>query len=267
MTTYSMFDAFYKELSFQLGSIYLKVAGTGTAEAPEDLTDQLKNAAFETSDQWWGTAWGAINFTAGEMYQNVFDTYQSVYMPVGYYTFQGFAMDRRGAWQDVLDNDADYRFDDRTCLYAKVGDGDTLQTEVANGKFVAQTTDLTGGTGGISEYVSNETTYYAPNSMEQYRNWMDAKGDFAFGTEISFYVPEPSFASLGFFRRAQEGASWFIADSIKLFYAADANPTTGIVAPTSIEKFGKADGKYLEKNQIFIYLNGKKFNTAGQIVK
>lgn len=267
VTTYSMFDAFYKELSFQLGSIYLKVAGTGTAEAPEELTDQLKNAAFESSDQWWGTAWGAINFTAGEMYQNVFDTYQSVYMPVGYYTFQGFAMDRRGAWQDVLDNDADYRFDDRTCIYAKVGDGDTLQTEVANGKWVAQTTDLTGGTGNINTYVSNEVTWYAPNSMEQYRNWMDAKGDFAFGTEISFYVPEPSFASLGFFRRAQEGASWFIADSIKLFYAADANPTTGIVAPTSIEKFGKADGKYLEKNQIFIYLNGKKFNTAGQIVK
>ena len=267
VTTYSMFDAFYKELSFQLGSIYLKVAGTGTAEAPEDLTDQLKNAAFETSDQWWGTAWGAINFTAGEMYQNVFDTYQSVFMPVGYYTLQGFAMDRRGGWQNVLDNDADWRFDDRTCLYAKVGDGDTLQTDVANGKFVAQTTDLTGGTGNINTYVSNEVTWYAPNTMEQYRNWMDAKGDFAFGTEISFYVPEPSFASLGFFRRAQEDASWFIADSIKLFYAADANPTTGIVAPTSIEKFGKADGKYLEKNQIFIYLNGKKFNTAGQIVK
>ncbi len=267
VTTYSQFDAFYKELSYQLSSIYLKVAGTGTAEAPEDLTDQLKNPAFESSDQWWGTNWGAINFTAGEMYQNVFDTYQSVFMPAGYYTFQGFAMDRRGAWQDVLDNDADYRFDDRTCLYAKVGDGDTLQTDVANGKWIAQTTDLTGGTGNISTYVSNEVTYYAPNSMEQYRNWMDAKGDFAFGTEISFYVPEPSFASLGFVRRAQEGSSWFIADSIKLFYAADANPATGIVAPTSIEKFGKADGKYLEKNQIFIYLNGKKFNTAGQIVK
>lgn len=267
VTTYSQFDAFYKELSYQLGSIYLKVAGTGTAEAPEDLTDQLKNPAFESSDQWWGTAWGAINFTAGEMYQNIFDTYQSVFMPVGYYTLQGFAMDRRGGWQNVLDNGADYRFDDRTALYAKVGDGDTLQTDVANGKFVAQTTDLTGGTGSISTYVSNEVTYYAPNSMEQYRNWMDAKGDFAFGTEISFYVPEPSFASLGFVRRAQEDASWFIVDSIKLFYAVDANPTTGIVAPTSIEKFGKADGKYLEKNQIFIYLNGKKFNTAGQIVK
>lgn len=266
VSTYSQFDAFYKELSFQLSSIYLKVAGTGTAEAPEDLTDQLKNPAFETSDQWWGTDW-AINFTAGEMYQKVFDTYQSVFMPAGYYTLQGFAMDRRGSWQNVLDNEADYRFEDRTCLYAKVGDGDTIQTDVANGKFVAQTEDLTGGTGNISTYVSNEVTWYAPNSMEQYRNWMDAKGDFNFGTEISFYVPEPSFASLGFFRRAQEDASWFIADSIKLFYAADANPVTGIVAPTSIEKFGKADGKYLEKNQIFIYLNGKKFNTAGQIVK
>lgn len=267
VTTYSQFDAFYKELSYQLGSIYLKVAGTGTAEAPEDLTDQLKNPAFESNDQWWGTAWGAINFTAGEMYENVFDTYQSVFMPAGYYTLQGFAMDRRGGWADVLANDADWRFDDRSALYAKVGEDDTLQTDVANGKWIAQTTDLTGGTGNISTYVSGETTYYAPNSMEQYRNWMDAKGDFAFGTEISFYVSEPSFASLGFVRRAKEGASWFIADSIKLFYAVDAEPTTGIVAPTSIEKFGKADGKYLEKNQIFIYLNGKKFNTAGQIVK
>ena len=266
VTTYSQFDAFYKELSFQLGSIYLKVAGTGTAEAPEDLTDQLKNPAFESGDQWWGTDW-AINFTAGEMYEKVFDTYQSVFMPAGYYTLQGFAMDRRGAWADVLANSEDWRFDDRTCLYAKVGDGDTLQTDVANGKWVAQTEDLTEGTGNISTYVSGETTWYAPNSMEQYRNWMDAKGDFAFGTEISFEVPEDCFASLGFFRRAYEGASWFIADSIKLFYAADANPVTGIVAPTSIEKFGKADGKYLEKNQIFIYLNGKKFNTAGQIVK
>ncbi len=266
VTTYSQFDAFYKELSFQLGSIYLKVAGTGTAEAPEDLTDQLKNPAFESGDQWWGNDW-AINFTAGEMYEKVFDTYQSVFMPAGYYTLQGFAMDRRGGWADVLANSEDWRFDDRTCLYAKVGDGDTLQTDVANGKWVAQTTDLTEGTGNISTYVSGETTWYAPNSMEQYRNWMDAKGDFAFGTEISFEVPEDCFASLGFVRRAYEGASWFIADSIKLFYAADANPVTGIVAPTSIEKFGKADGKYLEKNQIFIYLNGKKFNTAGQIVK
>lgn len=269
VTTYSQFDAFYKELSYQLGSIYLKVAGTGTAEAPEDLTDQLKNPAFESNDQWWGTAWGAINFTAGEMYQNIFDTYQSVFMPVGYYTLQGFAMDRRGAWADVLANDADYRFDDRSALYAKVGDGDTLQTDVANGKWIAQTTDLTGGTGSISTYEVGDpaVTYYAPNSMEQYRNWMDAKGDFAFGTEISFYVSEPSFASLGFVRRAQEGASWFIADSIKLFYAADAEPTTGIVAPTSIEKYGKADGKYLEKGKIVIYNNGKKFNVAGQIVK
>lgn len=268
VTTYSQFNAFYAELSQQLDCIYLKVAGTGTAEAPEDLTDQLKNAAFESSDQWWGTAW-AINFTAGEMYEKVFDTYQNVYMPAGYYTLQGFAMDRRGGWADVLANGEDYRFDDRTCLYAKVGDGDTLQTDVANAKWVAQTEDLTGGTGNISTYVSGETTWYAPNSMEQYRNWMDAKDDFgfAFGTEISFEVTENSFASLGFFRRAYEGASWFIADSIKLFYAANANPVTGIVAPTSIEKFGKADGKYLEKNQIFIYLNGKKFNTAGQIVK
>ena len=266
VTTYSQFDAFYKELSFQLGSIYLKVAGTGTAEAPEDLTDQLKNPAFESGDQWWGNDW-AINFTAGEMYEKVFDTYQSVFMPAGYYTLQGFAMDRRGGWADVLKNSEDWRFEDRTCLYAKVGDGDTIQTDVANAKFVAQTEDLTSGTGNISTYVSDETTYYAPNSMEQYRNWMDAKGDFNFGTEISFEVPENSFASLGFFRRAYEGASWFIADSIKLFYAKDASPVTGIVAPTSIEKFGKADGKYLEKNQIFIYLNGKKFNTAGQIVK
>jgi len=266
VTTYSQFDAFYKEVSVQLSSIYLKVAGTGTAEAPEDLTDQLKNPAFESGDQWWGNDW-AINFTAGEMYEKVFDTYQSVFMPAGYYTLQGFAMDRRGGWQDVLDNDADWRFEDRTCLYAKVGDGDTIQTDVANAKFVAQTEDLTGGTGNINTYVSNETTWYAPNSMEQYRNWMDAKGDFNFGTEISFEVPEDCFASLGFVRRAYEGASWFIADSIKLFYAKDASPVTGIVAPTSIEKFGKADGKYLEKNQIFIYLNGKKFNTAGQIVK
>jgi hypothetical protein len=267
VTTYSQFDAFFKECSQYLSTIYLTVDPSATAEAPQELTGQLKNPAFETSDQWWGTNWGAINFTAGEMYQNVFDTYQSVFMPAGYYTLQGFAMDRRGSWQNVLDNEADYRFEDRTCLYAKVGDGDTIQTDVANGKFVAQTEDLTGGTGNISTYVSNEVTWYAPNSMEQYRNWMDAKGDFAFGTEISFYVPEPSFASLGFVRRAQEDASWFIADSIKLFYAADANPTTGIVAPTSIEKFGKADGKYLEKGKIVIYNNGKKFNVAGQIVK
>ena len=266
VTTYSQFDAFFKECSQYLSTIYLTVDPSATAEAPQELTGQLKNPAFESGDQWWGTDW-AINFTAGEMYEKVFDTYQSVFMPAGYYTLQGFAMDRRGAWADVLANSEDWRFDDRTCLYAKVGDGDTLQTDVANGKFVAQTEDLTGGTGNISTYVSGETTWYAPNSMEQYRNWMDAKGDFNFGTEISFEVSEDSFASLGFVRRAYEGASWFIADSIKLFYAKDASPVTGIVAPTSIEKFGKADGKYLEKNQIFIYLNGKKFNTAGQIVK
>ena len=267
VSTYSQFDAFFKECSQYLSTIYLTVDPSATAEAPQELTDQLKNAAFESSDQWWGTDW-AINFTAGEMYQNVFDTYQSVFMPAGYYTLQGFAMDRRGSWQNVLDNEADYRLDDATYLYAKLANAnDTLKTEVANAKFVAQTEDLTSGTGNINTYVSNGTTWYAPNTMEQYRNWMDAKGDFNFGTELTFEVPVDAFASLGFFRRAQEDASWFIADSIKLFYAADANPVTGIVAPTSIEKFGKADGKYLEKNQIFIYLNGKKFNTAGQIVK
>ena len=268
VTTYSQFDAFFKECSQYLSTIYLTVDPSATAEAPEDLTDQLKNPAFESGDQWWGNDW-AINFTAGEMYEKVFDTYQSVFMPAGYYTLQGFAMDRRGGWADVLKNfgDESWRINDATWLYAKVGEGDTIQTRVALGYEVAQTEDLTEGTGNISTYVSDETTWYAPNSMEQYRNWMDAKGDFNFGTEISFEVPENSFASLGFFRRAYEGASWFIADSIKLFYAKDASPVTGIVAPTSIEKFGKADGKYLEKNQIFIYLNGKKFNTAGQIVK
>ena len=269
VSTYAQFVKFYELADKMFHSIILDPSldteHAGTAADPKDLTDQLQNPDFESGDQWWGTDW-AINFTAGEMYEKVFDTYQNVYMPAGHYTLQGFAMDRRDNWANVLANEADWRLNDATYLYAKlVNANDTLKTEVANAKFVAQTTDITPE--GVT--ITKTGDYYTPNSMEQYRNWMDAKDDFgfAFGTELSFTVDEDSYASLGFFRRAYEGASWFIADGIKLFYCADADPATGIVAPTSLEKYGKPDGKYLEKNQIFIYLNGKKFNTAGQIVK
>lgn len=268
LSTYAQFDTFFSDLAKQLDCIYLQVDGVSTSDNPQNITNQLRNPAFESSDQWWGSDW-VFNFTAAEKYENTFDTYQNVYMPAGYYTLVGFAMDRRGGWADVLANGADWRIADATNLYAKVGESDTLQTEVANAKYIAQTEDITEGAGGISTYEVGETTWYAPNSMEQYRNWMDAKGDnYQFGVELKFHVDEPSFASLGFFRRAYEGASWFIADEIKLFYAEDDYPeATGIVAPTSVQKFGKADGKYLEKNKIVIYSNGKKFTPAGQILK
>ena len=289
VSTYAKFNEFFNQISEKMDCIYLSVDGVSTAENPQDITEQLHNPDFvetETTDdnKWWGTAWKNLGSNeAAEQYENVFDTYQNVYMPAGYYTIVAYAMDRRGTWADVLANNADWRAKDATMLYV-VGDnivpvieceGDTAYVETANAKYVAMPEDITAGEPEethveISSYEVGDpaVTYYAPNTMEQYRHWMDNKGDINFGVELKFYVPEDSYAKLGFFRRAQETGSWFVADSIKLFYAVDAEPeTTGIVAPTSLEKFGKADGKYLEKNQIFIYLNGKKFNTAGQIVK
>lgn len=271
ISTYSQFNAFFEEVSERLDCIYLKVNGTSTSAEPENITGQLRNPDLTGSDQWWGDTW-VFNNNCGERYQNNFDIYQKVFMPEGYYTLAGFAMDRRGAWADVLANNANWRSEDASCLFAKVGDADTLLIEAANGKWVAQTENLSGS---ATSYVVGEgdeaITYYAPNSMAEYRDWMDASKNstYQFGVELKFQVPEGgAFASLGFVRRAYGDAGWFIADEIKLFYAKDAFPeATGIVAPTSIEKYGKADGKYLEKNNIVIYSNGKKFTPAGQILK
>ena len=224
VTTYSQFNAFYAELVQQLDCIYLKVDGTSLADDPQEITRQLRNPDLVTEDQWWGTSWGYIREQAAEQYSKTFDTYQRVWMPAGYYTVAGYAMDRRGSWTDVIKNDADWRAEDATWLYAKVGDGDTLQTQVFNAKSVAQTWDLTEGTGNIYSYDVDGVTWYAPNSMEGYRNWMDAKGDFIFGTALQFYVPEATYASLGFFRRAIESSSWFAIDDIKLYYAVDDYP-------------------------------------------
>ena len=43
ISTYGQFNAFFSQNNKELGSIYLEVAGTGTAESPEDLTAQLRN--------------------------------------------------------------------------------------------------------------------------------------------------------------------------------------------------------------------------------
>lgn len=267
ISTYAQFKVFYDEVSEKLDCIYLTVDGTSTADAPQNITDQLRNPDLKTSDQWWGDEW-VFNNSCGERYQNNFNIYQKVFMPAGFYTLAGFAMDRRGAWTDVLANNAEYRRADASYLYAQVGDNEVIQTDAANALWVAQTENLSGT---ASTYTVNEVTYYAPNSMSEYRDWMDAREgtDLQFGSEIKFEVPEGgAFAQLGFLRNANESASWFIADEIKLFYAKDAFPeATGIVAPTSIQKFGKADGKYLEKGKIVIYSNGKKFTPAGQILK
>ncbi len=276
VTTYDAFNGFYAKYAEQLDCIYLTVEGVGTAEYPEDLTEQLRNTdLMDTETQWWGTAWGALGSNgAAEHYEKVFDTYQMVNMPAGYYTLVGYGMDRRGSWADVLANDENWGKDYRTTLYAKVGKDDTIQENVVNGLDIASTVDVTEGSGSISTYQVGDpaVTYYAPNSMAQYRAWEDAKelnNGHVDGTELKFQVYEDgSFSKLGFVRRSSQGMCWFIADGIQLFYAKDGYPvTTGIVAPTSLEKYGKADGKYLEKGKIVIYNNGKKFNTAGQIVK
>ena len=278
VTTYDAFNGFYAKYAEQLDCIYLTVEGAGTAEYPEDLTEQLRNPAFDgvygdADQQWWGTEWKSPGSNeAAEQYENVFDTYQQVNMPAGYYTLVGYGMDRRGSWADVLANDDSWARDYRTALYAKVGEDDTLQENMVTGKEIASIVDVTEGEGGIQTTQVGDDTWYTPNSMAQYRAWENAKKQInahVDGTELKFQVYEDgSFAKLGFVRRQNQTASWFIADGIQLFYAKDGYPvTTGIVAPTSLEKYGKADGKYLEKGKIVIYNNGKKFNTAGQIVK
>ena len=240
ISTYGQFNAFFSQNTKELGSIYLEVAGTGTAESPENLTAQLKNPDFENADeQWWGTDWTAFgNNLAEHRGNNTFDTYQMVHLPLGYYTLVGYGMDRRGSWEDVLAKDRDWRRDQRTDLYAITDyDGnDTLHVEAFRAKDMALTADITKGAGNISTCEVDGVTYYTPNDMAQYRAWENAKialtGN-GHGALVQFYVwqDEGDFAKLGFVHRWPIDNSWFVADGIQLYYATDNFPDININTP------------------------------------
>jgi len=239
ISTYGQFNAFFSQNTKELGSIYLKVDGTGTAESPENLTAQLKNPNLENAgEQWWGTDWTAFGNSAAEQSGKPFITYQQVHLPEGYYTLVGYGMDRRGSWADVLANDENWNDYHKTYLFSHLdSDGsDSTKVDAFKAKNMALTADITEGTGNISTCEVDGVTYYTPNDMAQYRAWEDAKIAMAghgHGAVVQFWVwqDEGDFGTLGFAHRWHVDNTWFVADGIQLYYAKDDYPNIDITTP------------------------------------
>lgn len=244
ISTYGQFNAFFSQNTKELGSIYLEVAGTGTAESPENLTDQLRNPNLENAGkQWWGTDWTAFGNSLAEQSGKPFITYQQVHLPEGYYTLVGYGMDRRGSWADVLANDEDWNENHRTYLFSKLDYySDSTMVDAFKAKNMALTADITEGAGNISTCEVDGVTYYTPNDMAQYRAWEDAKRAIAghgHGAVVQFYVnvneenedDEGDFGSLGFAHPWHVNNTWFVADGIQLYYAKDNFPNINIDTP------------------------------------
>lgn len=245
ISTYGQFNAFFIQNTKELGSIYLKVAGTGTAESPENLTAQLRNPNLKNAgEQWWGTEWTSFGNSAAEQSGKPFITYQQVHLPQGYYTLVGYGMDRRGSWADVLANDEDWNDNHKTYLFSKLDyDSDSTMVDAFKAKNMAQTADITEGAGNISTCKVNGVTYYTPNDMAQYRAWEDANiamtGN-GHRAVVQFYVYEENegegdFGSLGFAHRWHVDNTWFVADGIHLYYAKDNFPDISIDTPNAGE--------------------------------
>lgn len=241
ISTYGQFNAFFIQNTKELGSIYLKVAGTGTAESPENLTAQLRNPNLKNAgEQWWGTEWTSFGNSAAEQSGKPFITYQQVHLPSGYYTLVGYGMDRRGSWADVLANDEDWNDNHKTYLFSKLDyDSDSTMVDAFKAKNMALTTDITEGAGNISTCQVDGVTYYTPNDMAQYRAWEDANiamtGN-GHRAVVQFYVYEENegegdFGSLGFAHPWHVDNTWFVADGIHLYYATDKCPDVSIDTP------------------------------------
>ena len=239
ISTYGQFNAFFSQNTKELGSIYLEVAGTGTAKSPENLTYQLRNPNFENAgEQWWGTDWTAFGNSLAEQSGKPFITYQQVHLPEGYYTLVGYGMDRRGSWADVLANDEDWNYYHRTYLFSHLdNDGsDSTKVDAFKAKNMALTADITEGAGNISTCEVDGVTYYTPNDMAQYRAWEDAKIAIAghgHGAVVQFWVwqDEGDFGTLGFAHPWHVDNTWFVADGIQLYYAKDDFPNIDIDTP------------------------------------
>lgn len=271
ISTYDQFNAFFIQNTKELGSIYLEVAGTGTAESPENLTYQLRNPNLENAgEQWWGTDWTAFGNSAAEQSGKAFDTYQMVHLPVGYYTLVGYGMDRRGSWEDVLAKDREWRWHQRTDFYALMDyDGnDTTRVEAFRAKDMALTADITNGAGNISTCEVDGVTYYTPNSMAQYRAWEDAKIDMAgqgHAAVVQFWVWQDDFGKLGFVHRWPIDNTWFVADGIQLYYAKDDFPNINIDTPDCASVTITNDGwatLYTDKALAFSGIKGLTAYTA-----
>jgi len=245
ISTYGQFNAFFSQNTKELGSIYLEVAGTGTAESPENLTAQLRNPNLENAgEQWWGTDWTAFGNSAAEQSGKPFITYQQVHLPQGYYTLVGYGMDRRGSWADVLANDENWNDNHKTYLFSKLDyDSDSTMVDAFKAKNMALTTDITEGAGNISTCKVDGVTYYTPNDMAQYRAWEDANiamtGN-GHRAVVQFYVYEENegegdFGSLGFAHPWHVNNTWFVADGIHLYYAKDNFPDISTDTPNAGE--------------------------------
>ncbi len=273
ISTYGQFNAFFSQNTKELGSIYLEVDGTGTAESPENLTCQLRNPNLENAgEQWWGTDWTAFGNSAAEQSGKPFITYQQVHLPPGYYTLVGYGMDRRGSWADVLANDEAWNYDHRTYLFSHLDiDGsDSTMVDAFKAKNMALTADITEGAGNISTCEVDGVTYYTPNSMAQYRAWEDAKIAMAgqgHAAVVQFWVwqDEGDFGTLGFAHRWHVDNTWFVADGIQLYYATDNYPDINIDTPDCASVTITDDGWatfYTDKALAFSGIKGLTAYTA-----
>ena len=273
ISTYGQFNAFFSQNTKELSSIYLDVAGTGTAVSPENLTAQLRNPNLENAgEQWWGTDWTAFGNSAAEQSGKPFITYQPVHLPSGYYTLVGYGMDRRGSWADVLANDEDWNEDHRTYLFSHLDiDGsDSTMVDAFKAKNMALTADITNGAGNISTCEVDGVTYYTPNDKAQYRAWEDAKRAMAgqgHGAVVQFWVwqDEGDFGTLGFAHRWHADNTWFVADGIQLYYATDDFPKINIDTPDCASVTITDDGWatfYTDKALAFSGIKGLTAYTA-----
>jgi len=272
ISTYGQFNAFFSQNTKELGSIYLEVAGTATAESPENLTAQLRNPDFKNAgEQWWGTDWTAFGNSAAEQSGKPFITYQPVHLPPGYYTLVGYGMDRRGSWADVLANNEDWNEYHRTYLFSHLGDeSDSTKVDAFKAKNMALTADITEGAGNISTCEVDGVTYYTPNSMAQYRAWEDAKRAMAgqgHGAVVKFWVwqDEGDFGTLGFAHPWHVDNTWFVADGIQLYYATDNYPNINIDTPDCASVTITNDGWatfYTDKALAFSGIKGLTAYTA-----
>ena len=277
--TIDKINSVYSRLKIQLSAKTLEVDESATAAAPYEATDQLSNPDFQLDTQWNGTAAKEIktaNSGIAEWYESVFDAYQTYLMPAGHYTLMTRAMDRHVGWDVILAGNATDE-DNKYATYLYVAknvdtDADTTSVIIANGGRVALREKLVDS---ATELDVNGTLWYYPNGMDAYNEWVTAcredEAEYPFnGLEtLDFDLDTDTYCSFGFYRRQISGVSWFITDGIQLFYASDATPETGIssIEAENESALGKQDGKYLENGKIVIYINGKKFNIAGQAIK
>ncbi len=227
-------------------------------ENPVDFTGVLKTPGFDkegvNSMEGWTKVSGTHNFgnddtqksaLALEFYHNVFNLKQTVVVPNGTYMVvaRGFARNSGGAL-------ADYNLwmagtPSATELYAYSVEGDSVKASFEHQASLpnAQLGSEFGGTTFVTP--DTEDTYYVPNSMTDFRAFLDGVGADIYNNYVIVKVTNGSL-TLGVQCAAKN--EWVIMDDFQLFYYGaesakeEAGWTTDIngienAAPAKVEYF------------------------------